>query len=380
MQALLQQVSRRLAGTLRAEDSISYLGGYRWGVLLDHPITPEGLQAVALRCLEAMEAPLSLGSPPMLMTLSIGIAFYPTNGETVEDLLAAAEQALQHARPGGHAFLDRELRGQLASRLAFREALQEALLMPDRHFCLVYQPQLEMASGRCVGVECLLRWQHPRRGYLRPDDFLPMVGEMGQMVRLDRWVIEQVLRQHRRWVEDGSPLARLRVAVNVDASLLAQTAFDGRPLDRFLREAAQALDWLSLEFNGRVVTELGEAHSLLLRRLARLGPRLVADNLGEGAVDLLRLARLPITGGKVSRGVMRDLGEGAPHARRALEALVEALGRLGIEATAVGIETQAQLDAVGQAGLRWVQGHFIGEPMGDEALVAWLSGRGVDAS
>ncbi|SDN88045.1 diguanylate cyclase (GGDEF) domain-containing protein [Halomonas shengliensis] len=371
VQRLLHQVSRRLAGTLRVEDSITYLGRYRWGVLVEHPVAPESLQAAALRCLEAMEAPFALDAAPLLMTLSIGIVFYPEDGESPAMLLTAAEQALRHAGPDSYAFVDRALKRQLAERAAFREALQEALMAPARHFGLVYQPQWSLAEARCTGVECLVRWRHPRRGWLLPGDFLPEVREMGQMVRLNRWVLEQVIAQRQRCAARACPLARLELSVNVDASLLSQEAFDGRTLDRFLREMNEDLVGIVLEIDGQVLAGLDDSHALMLRRLVRAGVRLVADNLDGDVLALPYLSRLPISGGKVDRGLVATLG--TPQADAVLAALAAALEALGIETTAVGVEGATQQAVVERYGVPRIQGHRIAEPMTAKALGGWLA-------
>lgn len=370
---LLQQVSRRLANTLRVEDSIAYLGRYRWGVLVEHPVAPESLQTAALRCLEAMDAPLSVDSPPLLMSLSIGIVFYPDDGDSPASLLAGAEQAQRHAGPNGYAFLDRALKRQLADRSAFRAELQLALMEPGRHFGLVYQPQWSLEEARCTGVECLVRWRHPRRGWLLPGEFLPEVRDMGQMVRLNRWVLQQVVSQRQLCAAKGCALARLELSVNVDVSLLSQALFDGCTLDRFLRDMKEDLAGLVLEFDGEVLAGLDASHALMLRRLARAGVRLVADNLCGDVLALPKLAQLPISGGKVGRGLVASLG--APQSDAVLAALVAALGALNIEMTAVGVEDLAQQEVVDRYGVSRVQGYLIAEPMAVEVLADWLKAR-----
>lgn len=375
MQTLLAQVSRRLTATLRGEDSIAYLGGDRWAVLIEHPVSPESLQAAALRCLEAMEAPFTMGRPPLLLTLSIGIAIYPEDELAAERLMRRAEEALGRASPAGLAFFDRGLKQVLSQRMALRHHLQQALLCPDSHFVVAYQPQIELASGRCVAVEALVRWRHPERGMLSPDDFLPMVAEMAQMVRLDRWVISQAIAQHRCWQDADSPLASLAISVNLDASLLEQHAFDGQPLDRFLRQRCSDFGWLALEIDGQVLSGQADAHSLLLRRLSRMGVKLVVDNLGVASVDLIRLAMLPVSQGKIGRQLVGGLSDSGPFARQALSALAQCLAALQLGSTMVGVETDAELAAARRKGIDRVQGRLFGPPMDPEALAAWLDGR-----
>ncbi|TDO16766.1 MULTISPECIES: sensor domain-containing protein [Halomonas] len=373
MQALLPQISRRLMGTLRSEDSISYLGGDRWGVLIEHPLSAESLQAAALRCIEAIEAPFKLGRPPLLLSLSIGIAMYPDDGDSPEQLMSSAGQALEKTRPASLMFFDRSLKRLLAQRMALRQSLQESLLRPERHFEVLFQPQIRLQDGHCVSVEALVRWQHPQQGKWQPAAFLPMVAEMAQMVRLDRWVLEQVIAQHRCWQAAGEPLSSLGISVNLDASLLEQTVFDGCPIDRFLRQGADDLDWLSLELDGQVLSAQDEMHSLLMRRLARMGVHLVVDNLGSAPVDLVRLAMLPVSQGKIGHELVHGLSDSSPFARQALSALSQCLKALQLDSVMVGVETDAQLAAARQKGIDRVQGDRLGAPMSAGELAEWLS-------
>ena len=204
---LERQVARRIERTFRGEDSVARLGRARWGVLIEHPVSPQSLQTAAQRFLEAMDAPFAGVGHSLLLTTSIGIARYPEDGDGDEELMTRAEEALVRAArtgAGRHDFFDARLRRRLEEQETFRRELQEALLSPGQHFHIVYQPQIDAVGGACRGVEALVRWQHPRRGLLQPRDFLPAAAEMGQLIRLDRWVLEQVIHQHRRWQEEGT--------------------------------------------------------------------------------------------------------------------------------------------------------------------------------
>ncbi|QFT86659.1 Phytochrome-like protein cph2 [Halomonas sp. THAF12] len=369
-EALVARVEQRLARTLRREDSLIKLRPGCWGVLIEPPLTLGGLQVTVMRCLEAMEPPFWQEMHPTLLTLSAGVSIYPEDGELPSQLLASAETALERAGPSGHAFFDEALRHHLDEQLAFRQLLQDAVLAPEGHFQLLYQPQLELATGRCVGLEALLRWQHPRDGLLAPADFLPVVAELGEQVRLDRWVIATVIAQHAAWREAGSPLAELDVAVNVDGDLLDQATFDRRPLDLFLRQQGLEPGWLSLEFGqqGLIDHAAGQAH--LLRRLGKLGIGLVANDIGASPVDLPRLASLPVSRVKLSPALM------APLAREGvLEALLRCFQALGIEVVLVGIETPGQLEAVRALGASLGQGHLLGAPQAPDDLAGWWEAR-----
>lgn len=368
----MRLVGRRLAQTLRSEDSLTQLGRGCWGVLIEHPVTAESLQTAALRCQEAMEPPFMVEGESRLLTLSIGIAIYPEDGEAPEQLLSSAESALPRAGQSTLAFYDGRLRQVLAGRLSFRQQLQEALLQPDRHFQLHYQPQMDLRDGRCLGLEALVRWHHPGRGLLAPQEFLPVVAELGQQVRLDRWVIARVIAQHAEWQARRSHLAALDIAVNADVSLLDQAVFDRRPLDAFLRHQGGELDWLCLELSQQGLVDQAAQHGHLLRRLAGLGVSLVVNDIGAGPLDLVSLAGLPVSRVKLSPALMSTFQTEPP---RALEALLHCLAVLRLEAVMVGIETTAQLEGARALGVGIAQGNLLGEPLAPAALEGWLAGR-----
>ncbi|MFO7647892.1 EAL domain-containing protein [Halomonas campaniensis] len=375
---LVRQVARRIRQTFRQEDTVAWFGKARWGVLIEHPVTPESLQTAALRFQEAMDAPFHLAGRMQLLTTSIGIARYPDDAEDDIALMEQSEAALRRAirsGPGHHEFFEPRLRRRLEERAVFLSQLQEALLSPGQHFHLVYQPQVDLASGRCLGLEALVRWQHPRLGLLYPRDILPMASELDQVIRLDRWVVERVILQHRQWHEAGSPLAGLGLSVNLDPSMLEQSVFDGRPLDHYLRQQATALDWLSLEIKASGLELMGEVHVHLLKRLRQLGVSLVADDIGTDPVSLPRLASLPLSRAKLSRELVSALGRRAL-SERVLAAMTAGLKALGLEAVAVGVETEAQRASVGALDIALAQGNVISPPLGTGELAAWLESRG----
>ncbi|HSP57067.1 MAG TPA: GGDEF domain-containing phosphodiesterase, partial [Halomonas sp.] len=370
---IMRQVARRIGQTFRGEDSVARLGAARWGVLIEHPVSPQSLQVAALRCQEVMDAPFEAAGRPLLLTTSIGIARYPEDGENDEEVMACAERALGLATrsgPGGYDFFDTRLRPGLEAEQDFRRELQEALLAPSQHFHVVYQPVVEPRSGQWQTLEALVRWEHPRRGLLYPRDFLPDAAAMGQLIRLDRWVLERVILQHRQWHEDGSLLATKGVSVNLAATMLDQRVFDGRPLDQFLRAQGQDLSWLSLEFEVSALIARGPAHRHLLERLKQLSITLVVDDVGTQPIDLVQLAMLPFHRAKVGRGLVAGIGK-QRHVEQTLAALRECLAALEIEATLVGVETSHQRDMALAMGYDLMQGNLFSLPLAEGELSDW---------
>lgn len=372
-----RRAGRRLMSTLRRDDSLVQLDGHRFGVLVELPATPEGLSVVAERCLEALEPPFMLaGQATALIEPRIGIAMYPEDGEDAVQLVANAERALDATALGTHGFFDGSLQRLIEERQEFRHSLQEALMEPDRHFRLVYQPQLELDSGECFGLEALVRWNHPQHGEIEPRVFVGMAEEMYLIDRLDRWVVQTVVEQRRRWCGRGHPLGDGQVAINIHPRMLDQNAFDGRPLDVFLRQLDDSLDWLTLEINGGGLFEDGERHSHLLRRITALGVRVAIDGLGNSPVDLLTLAILPVSVGKVAPETIQSLSLAPSSVRQSVAALVQCLKTLKLESVAVGVETTEQLEAVRELGLTRVQGNLMAEALDAEALESWFARQG----
>lgn len=389
-----RRAGRRLVNVLRREDSVVQIDRERWGVLLEHPVTPETMQLVADRCLEALEPPFTLpGYQPALIEPRIGIVLCPEDGEETGELLAHAEKALEEAVPGGFAFYDGSLQRLMERQQRFRHELQEALMFPDQQLYLVYQPQFDLLTRRCCGLEALVRWRHPQRGEVAPGEFVALAAEMQLVDRLDRWVLKEVVAQRRRWREAGSELGDWDISVNIHHCLLDQAGFDGRALDLYLRQLCESgakgeagaqeeagghyrhecLDWLCLEVDGAGLFEVGHRQSHLLRRIVALGVRLGVDGLGRSPVDLFGMASLPVTLGKLGPETLKTLADPSTSMRQSVAALMRCLEALEFVAVAVGVETAEQLDTIKALGLVRIQGRLVGAPLESEALVDWAA-------
>ena len=362
---LLEQITHRLQRVLREEDSLARLGEGRWGVIIEHPLTPQSLHTVALRLAEAMDAPFESEAGDRLMTLSIGIARFPDDTEDISGLLSEASLALAQARrqgPGSHAFRDFGLRTHLEAHGALLMQLQEALLSPSRQFHLVFQPQCDVATGRWIGLEALVRWARPGYGMTCPGQLLLAAKELGELVRLDRWVLEQVIQQRGAWESSGPALAGLPISVNLMSETLDQEVFDGCPLDHFLQRYPQALEGVCLELPARALEGLIDHHRHLLKRLQRMGIRLVVDGLGVEPVSLVTLPALGLSGAKLAPAMLADM-ERSELVRQGVQGLLAGLQALGLSTVAVGVETSEQLARVRGLGIEGVQGHYLCPPL-----------------
>ncbi|APX92484.1 hypothetical protein BWR19_05740 [Halomonas sp. 1513] len=374
---LLKQVARRLSQALRGDDLLARFGGDEFLVLLQHDAEVEGAQTVALRLQEALEAPFKIGDRRLPVSASIGIALFPRDGDSAEELLRSADGAMysaKHAGGGCHAFVDPLLSEQLQRQLATELALREAIADPDSAFHLVYQPQCDLASGRVIGLEALLRWHAGQPGQPSPRDCIVLARKLGLAVRLDRWVIGEVIAQQRAWRDIGSPLAELPIAVNIVDDHLRAEAADRLPLDHFLRQHTDDASWLTLEIACDSLVDEPESTQHLFRRLQRLGVSLALDELGDGHVNFAYLSRLPIHQAKINgvliKGIARDR-----RSQALLGGIQRLLDTLGVECIAVGVESEESASAVRQQGIQLAQGNHLAAPMPAGKLSAWYTDR-----
>ncbi|EPC01273.1 hypothetical protein L861_11915 [Litchfieldella anticariensis FP35 = DSM 16096] len=372
---LLKQTARRLTQVLRNDDTLARFGGDEFIVLLEHDVSELSAQNVALRLLEALEPPFWIAGQHLPVSASIGIALYPQDSEDSEDLLRLADTAMYAAKHAGHgryAFVDKELSRDMQAQLERELTLREALAAPDQHFQLLYQPQIDLETGQTVGLEALVRWYTPGPGPLLPRQFLPLAKSLGLAVRLDRWVIGRVIRQHQWWQENGSPLAKLPIAVNIVDQHLLEDAFDHQPLDRFLRRHIEDVSWLTLEIASDSFASEPEETQHLLRRLQRMGIKLTIDELGDGHVNFAYLSRLPIRQAKLNGALVASIAK-QERSRILLGGIHRLLSSLGVECVVVGVENQATKDALLIEGITRAQGNLLAGPMDSDELASWLA-------
>ncbi|WP_236645323.1 putative bifunctional diguanylate cyclase/phosphodiesterase [Aidingimonas lacisalsi] len=373
---LLKQASRRLSQVLRANDTLARFGGDEFVALLDHDVSVESAQTVAMRLLEALEAPFQVHDGTMPLSASIGIALYPSDGDSQEELLRNADAAMYRAKRAGasrHAFVDKRLSRQMQSQLSDELTLRQALTDPSQHFSVVYQPQMDIHTQQPLGLEALVRRQSPNDQH-GPREFMALARSLGLAVPLDRWIIRQVIEQHRRWREQGSPLGDLPIAVNIVADHLFDHPDHHASLDRFLEEQLDDAQWLTLEIASDSLTHEPSTTPDLLHRLKRLGVNLAIDELGEGHVNFSYLARLPITQAKINGALIAGVGEDA-RGQQLLSGIAQLLTNLGIDCMVVGVENQAGLTALTDQGIQHAQGYHFAHPMAADELERWLASR-----
>jgi diguanylate cyclase (GGDEF)-like protein len=369
---LLRHTSARLLAALRDSDLLARLGADEYVVLQNGIDGPSRAADLCERLLAAMAEPFDLCGHLTHVGLRIGIAVSPGDGREAETLLQHAGQALGRAKaepPGTFRFFEDTMDIELRERKALEQDLVHALERSELE--IEYQPQFDIASRRMVGVEALLRWQHPKRGRIGPDHFIPLAEDSGLILPIGRWVLEQACLRAQGWQEQARGL---RIAVNLspvqfrDPNLAIQAG-------EILGRSGLAPEQLELEITERVLMEDTEANLQTLGQLKALGIRISIDDFGVGHSSLAYLRRFPFDEIKLDRSFV-----GALDRDRSAAAIVRAtlsLSRsLGLDSVAEGVESAEQLRLLGVEGCRVAQGYYFSPPVHPreiDAMVAALA-------
>jgi diguanylate cyclase (GGDEF)-like protein/PAS domain S-box-containing protein len=369
---LLQQVAPRLQGALRKTDTVARVNGDEFAVILSNIGDANGAIRIARRLLHLLEPPFQIEGHKVNLSASIGIGLCPEHGTDADTLLQRAARAVHQAkRTGiGYALYSAEQEERYnPTRLLLLHDLRQA---PEQEQLLLhYQPKVEMKSGAIHQVEALIRWQHPQRGILPPDDFLPLAEESGLMKPLSQWVLNEAIRQCRVWDRDG---IHLRVAVNLSMRDLQDTQLPQRIAGLL---TAWGLDPASLEVE---VTETAIAADIERTRqsladLHQMGVRIAIDDFGTGYSSLAHLRQLPVDTVKIDKSFVHGLTKN-DNDTAIVRATIELGHDLGLQVVAEGVEDQATWDALATLGCDLVQGYLISRPLPAVALQEWLSAAG----
>jgi diguanylate cyclase (GGDEF)-like protein len=381
--ALLQSVARRLERGVRQQDGasggvvqagqratrVARIGGDEFVVLLPGLSAERPIIAVAERIQRLLAEPIECAGHRIVVTPSIGIARYPQDGSEIDALLVKADMAMYHAKDlgrNGHAFFEPAMAARSLGRLELETDLRRALEVNE--FELHYQPKLDLASGTVVGVEALLRWNHPSRGWIPPDTFIPVAEETGLIVALGDWVIRQACVQLVAW--SGEQLGHLTIAVNASAHQFSRPNFADSVL-RTLFSYGVKPSQLQIEITESTLMRNVEDTAACLNKFRAAGIALSVDDFGTGYSSLGYLRQLPIDALKIDRSFVRDLHVTADD--KAICAAIIAMAReLRLKVIAEGVENAEQLEMLRSHGCDQAQGYYISRPQPAVALAAWL--------
>jgi diguanylate cyclase (GGDEF)-like protein len=370
--ALLRAVAHRLKSGLRDSDTVSRLGGDEFVLLLPGVRDADEARQVADKLLEAVDRVFELDGRTVQVGASVGVALYPEDGTDADTLTRHADAAMYRAKGAGRNTVrfysqleDDAAQLALAKRAALRDALHAGELR------LVFQPQVACADGRLLGVEALLRWQHPAEGLLAPDAFLPVAEDTPLIDEIGRWVLEQACAQAVRW--RGTPLGGVPVAVNVSPHQLRSGGFL-RALNAALGSTGALPAEMELEITERAILHDDEASRAVLAGIRAMGVALALDDFGTGYSSLSHLHQTPLSRIKIDRSFCSAL-PGNRNAEAIVAAVVQMARSIGLTIIAEGVETPEQLEHLRQAGCSGVQGYLVLKPMPPGDLAPALARR-----
>ncbi|MGI9600683.1 MAG: GNAT family N-acetyltransferase [Acidimicrobiales bacterium] len=363
---LLAEVGTRLADCVKDEDTIARLGGDEFAVLLEQATDRREARSVASRVLEALEEPIAVGDRAVSASASIGIAMSSDSTPTVESLLRNADAAMYLSKSRGKGrieFFEAAMHEEAVERLDLKADLQQAL--EDDEFVLHYQPIFDLGSGKVALVEALIRWQHPTRGLVEPDRFIPLAEENGMIVPIGDWVLREACRQAAQW-QRIKGCEEIGVTVNLSMRQL-QDAQLVNTLTRALQDSGLAASHLVLEITESMLAIDAERSAGILGQLKTIGVKLAIDDFGTGYSSLSYLRSFPVDSIKIDRSFINELHRSST-STALIDAIVNLSQALGAYTVAEGIEHDDQADLLRKLGCDCGQGFYYCRPLTGPAI------------
>ena len=360
---LLTTVSKRLLAGIRESDTVARLGGDEFVIVLNKVSNEEAISSVSKKILAIISEPLCIENHEIYITVSIGIAVYPMNGDDSHTLLKHADLAMYKAKEldrNNFQFFSREMNVKVLERMMLENSMRKALEREE--FFLVYQPQVDTSSRRIVGMEALLRWNHPDLGLLAPDKFIPLAEETGFILPIGEWVLRTACRQNKAWQEMG--LDSVRVAVNLSCKQFDQRHLD-EAISAILKETGLDPKWLEIEITESAVMKNPELSIRVLRKLKDMSITLAIDDFGTGYSSLSYLKNFPIRRLKIDRSFVCDIVTNPDDAAIA-EIIIAMAHALKLDVIAEGVETNAQMEFLSSHNCVEMQGYLFSRPVRTE--------------
>jgi diguanylate cyclase (GGDEF)-like protein len=353
--ALLKHVSERLQSIVRSSDIVARAGGDEFLLVLRDVGSNEEIEAFIVRWMAALSQPYQITGLELHVSPSVGIARYPRDGKGAEELLARADEAMYFAKRSGRKtfrFFDSSIMGFSRERLEIEAELRGALA--QNQLALHYQPKIDIATGEMRSVEALIRWRHPKRGFILPGEFIPIAEESGLIIEIGDWVIREACRQAREWQQRKLPF--LRVAVNVSPLQFCQANFV-KKVNAALKEHSLDATYLEIELTEATLMSNAETSVALLEQLSELGVVVAIDDFGTGYSSMSYLQRFPIDKLKIDRSFISDVASNAGDAS-IVRAIISLAHGLRLKVIAEGVESEEQLGILRRMGCDQYQGFF----------------------
>ncbi len=369
---LLVDIAGRLSSHVRSTDTLSRQGGDEFHLLLSNLSEPDAIVTFLGELMDDLHRPFRIEGQDLTTSVSVGVAIYPEDGADFETLLKKADMAMFRAKDAGrntYRFFNEDMNEDAVEQITIHAGLWRAL--EAGQFVLHYQPQIEIASGRLIGAEALLRWCHPDLGLVSPGRFIPVAEETGLIVQIGDWVLREACREATRWREAGK--GELVVAVNLSAIQFKRGDIE-QSVARALEETGLEPHLLELELTESILIRDSENVLSAVKRLKQMGVKLSIDDFGTGYSSLAYLKRFEVDKLKIDQTFVRDL---VPNSEDAaiVRAIIQMARSLGLKTIAEGVESQHVQDLLGLIECDEVQGYHCGRPMAAAAFREFLARR-----
>ena len=368
---LLVEVAKRLGSCLRPEDTLARFGGDEFTVLIEDLEVPDGAVRVAERIVEELREPFLLEGRELYVAASIGVALGSAGTKDAEELLREADTAMYRAKDQGsdHEVFDTAMHGRAVDRLELENDLRRAI--EQNEFVVHYQPIISLQTGELWGMEALVRWEHPERGLLNPDEFVPVAEESGLVVPMGELVLEEACRRAVEWQREFPGNPPLAMSVNLSGRQLRRPDLP-ETIGRALTESGLSASSLGLDITETVYISALEANTAALDRLRALGIRICLDDFGSGYSSLSYLKRLPADILKVDKSFTKGLGLEVEDTA-IVQTVVDLAHILGMEVVAEGVEVEEQETLLREMGCDFAQGYLFSRPLPPEAVSEFLA-------
>jgi len=357
---LLQKVADRLRTCMRRTDTVARIGGDEFVILLEDIEDSPHISAIARNVIETLEQPFDLEEREIFVTSSIGVGVYPQDGEDSNTLLKNADTAMYRAKEQGRnnfQFYSAEMSSSALERLMLETDLRYALSRNE--LLLYYQPLIELKSGLIIGYEALLRWQHAELGLISPQDFIPLLEEMGLIVSVGEWVLREACLQCMKWGNEGLPI--LPVSVNLSGRQFSEANL-AESITEILNDTGLAPEFLQLEITESVIMQNASTTTKILQALKQLGVELAIDDFGTGYSSLSYLKRFPIDVLKIDRSFVRDITSD-PDDASIVSTIITLAHSLNLNVIAEGVETEEQASFLKTRSCDITQGYLYSKPI-----------------
>lgn len=364
---ILLEVANRIKETIRENDIVARIGGDEFAILVSNIDGKKGMEEVAKKINDRLQDSIEVEEYSYHLSCSIGIALFPQNGRTPDGLLRHANMAMHTAKEQGkrgYLFFHPDMEKRSIERILIENELKKAI--ENEQFYLEYQPKIHLASGKLIGMEALVRWDHPELGKIAPNKFISVAEETGLIHLLGEWVLKESCRQNKAWQKAGFP--PLKISVNLSPPQLQEDLVE--KVKSILQETELAPQWLELEVTESVFA-LVEDVEKVLESLRQLGVTISIDDFGTGYSSFSYIKYLPIDALKIDRSFVRDIAHNR-ESRTIVEAILSITKALDLNVIAEGIETREQVDVLIEIGCHEGQGYYFSMPLSSEDFQRYM--------